>query len=80
MKTPGKAGKPMSIYYVAQIVGKAFPLALTLNNNIKCFNVTEVCPLNVDIFQDHEFTPSAVTDRLLLCPQTPLILIQNIMK
>lgn len=63
MISPGNIGKPVSIYDLAQLVGKAFPLAFTPNNITQGFKVTGFVPLNENIFQDFEFSPSNVTDR-----------------
>lgn len=63
MISPGNIGKPVSIYDLAQLVGKAFPLAFTPSNITQGFKVTGFVPLNENIFQDFEFSPSNVTDR-----------------
>lgn len=56
-------GVPMTIYDIASVVGKAFPLALTPSNIIKGFQRTGICPFNSEIFEDSEFLSSYVTDR-----------------
>lgn len=56
-------GKPMGIYDVAEIVGKAYGKAFTIENIVKGFTVTGICPLNENIFSDNEFLTSYVTDR-----------------
>lgn len=63
MLEPGSAGKPTTIYDVAEIVGQAFPLAFTPNNITHSFQVSGLHPLNEIIFKDYEFLPSSVTDR-----------------
>lgn len=56
-------GKPITIYNIAQIVGKAYPQAFGQQNIIKGFEVTGIHPLNENIFTDDEFLSSFVTDR-----------------
>lgn len=56
-------GKPVSIYDVAEIIGKAYPKAFTIENIVKGFEVTGICPFNENIFGDHEFLAAYVTDR-----------------
>lgn len=63
MVTPGNQGKPVTIYDVAELVGKAYPLSFTPSNIIKGFEITGLYPLNQNIFQDQEFLPAFVTDR-----------------
>lgn len=65
MNTPGNAGKPATIYDVAELVGKAFPLAFTQNNICNGFKKSGLFPLDENIFDDHEFLSSNVTDRPL---------------
>lgn len=68
MLKPENVGKPATIYDVAEVVGKAFPLAFTPSNITRGFQVSGLHPLNEDIFQDYEFQPSIVTDRLIPTP------------
>lgn len=56
-------GKPISLYQVAEIIGKAYPKAFTQQNIIKGFAVTGICPINSEIFGDDEFLSGFVTDR-----------------
>ncbi|GBO19193.1 hypothetical protein AVEN_134112-1 [Araneus ventricosus] len=49
MSTPGNAGKPATIYDVAELVGRAFPLAFTPNMT-SGFRVTGLHPLYEDRF------------------------------
>lgn len=63
MVTPGNQGKPVTIYDVAELVGKAYPLSFTPSNIIKGFEITGLFPLNQNIFQDQEFLPAFVIDR-----------------
>jgi hypothetical protein len=43
-------GKKISIYKVAQMVGRAFPLAFTSSNILSGFATTGISPLNEDVF------------------------------
>lgn len=56
-------GKPVSIYEVAEMVGRAFPLAFTSKNILSGFAATGISPLNVDIFTDDDFLSAYSTDR-----------------
>ncbi|BFZ04182.1 hypothetical protein BsWGS_07221 [Bradybaena similaris] len=56
-------GKPMTIYDVAENVGKAYPLAFTPSNIQGGFKVSGVFPFNRHSFTDEEFLSSFVTDR-----------------
>lgn len=58
-------GRPLSIYDMAELVGKAYPLAFTNVNICKGFEVNGIVPLNENIFTDDEFLSSYVTDRAL---------------
>lgn len=53
----------MTIYDVAECVGKAYPLAFTLKNVQSGFAVSGISPINRNIFEEHEFLSSYVTDR-----------------
>ena len=61
-------GVPISIYEVAELSGKAYPMAFNPVNIQSGFRVTGIWPLNRNIFTDDEFMPSSVTDR----PPPPL--------
>ncbi|KAG5885854.1 hypothetical protein JTB14_035874 [Gonioctena quinquepunctata] len=63
--TPGHVGKPLTIYDIAQLMGKALPLAFTASNIMRGFESTGFYPVNEDILEDYEFSPSDVTDRPL---------------
>lgn len=65
MITPGNAGKPVTIYELANLAGSAFRQAFTQNNIIKGFKVSGFVPFNENIFNEEDFLPSAVTDRPL---------------
>lgn len=64
--TPGHVGKPLTIYDIAGLVGKAFPLAFTPNNICKGFSSTGFHPLNENIYTDADFMPASYSDRPLL--------------
>lgn len=55
-------GKTATLYNVAEIAGLAYPKAFTLNNITSGFRATGVYPFNPDIFQEHEYLSSYVTD------------------
>ncbi|XP_050509907.1 uncharacterized protein LOC126886851 [Diabrotica virgifera virgifera] len=63
MLTPGYVGKPITIYNVASLVGKAFPLAFTPNNIMQGFKATGIYPFNENIFDDSDYLSAQVTDR-----------------
>jgi len=56
-------GKPMTIYDIAEVLGYAFPLAFTPTNVKSGFEVSGIYPFNREIFRDHEYLSSSVTDR-----------------
>ncbi|XP_055307136.1 tigger transposable element-derived protein 6-like [Sitodiplosis mosellana] len=56
-------GTTMTIYHVPGIVKDALPLASTHKNVTAGFVCTGIFPLNENIFEEHEFMPSMVTDR-----------------
>ena len=56
-------GKSMTIYDVPELVGYAFPKAMTPENIQSGFRVSGIFPYNRNIFTDDEFLPSQVTDR-----------------
>lgn len=58
--------KPMTIYDVAECVGKAYPRAFTSQNIQSGFEVAGIYPLNRNIFGEHEYLSSYVTDRPLM--------------
>lgn len=63
MSISTNVGKPATIYDVAESVGRSFPLAFTPNNILTGFKKSGLYPLNEDIFPEHEFLSSYVTDR-----------------
>lgn len=56
-------GRVITIYDISHIIGKAFPIAMTISNIINGFKKTGVCPYNPSIFKEEDFLPSYVTDR-----------------
>lgn len=56
-------GRPISLYDVAELVGKAFAKAFVPANIVKGFEKTGIWPVNENIFGDHEYLSSYVTDR-----------------
>ena len=59
------AGKPITIYHIAELAGIAYTKAFTPSNIINGFKVCGLYPLNPDIFSEEDFLPSSVTDRPL---------------
>ncbi|XP_018332974.1 uncharacterized protein LOC108742303 isoform X3 [Agrilus planipennis] len=73
-------GQAMTIYEIPGIVAQAFPLAATPSNIVVGFKACGICSFNRDIFQEHDFMPSSVTDRPLITVTDPDIVhntIQN---
>ena len=64
-------GKTISIYEIVDMVGRAFPRAMTPTNIHSGFRVSGIFPFDRDIFSDEEFMPSNVTDRLMEITETP---------
>ena len=60
-KNPGKS---ISIYDVAELVGTAFPRALTPTNITSGFRVAGIWPCDRFVFADEVFLAAEVTDRL----------------
>lgn len=60
----------MSIYDIPGIVAIVYPLAATPTNIQSGFRVSGIYPLNRDVFDESEFTPSFVTDRPPAPPPT----------
>lgn len=56
-------GKTIFIYDIAEHSGKKYNQAFTPGNIQSGFRVPGIWPMNVNIFQDHKFMSSAVTDR-----------------
>ena len=66
-------GETMTIYEIAEMVGHAFPKAMTPHNIQSGFRVSGIQPVNPDIFTDDEFLPSEVTDRPLPDQHPPAV-------
>lgn len=64
LMTPGHIGKPLTIYDIAELVGKAFPPAFTPMNIANGFKATGFHPLNENIFSDADFLAANFSD----CP------------
>lgn len=60
-----KPGVLLTIYNVAEMVGKAFPLAFTPSNITSGFSATGIYLLNTNKFTDADFLCASVTDRPL---------------
>ena len=56
-------GKLITIYEVAQSLGKSYPRALKPENILAGFRVTGISPYDRNVFGDDEFLSSYVTDR-----------------
>ncbi|KAG8253624.1 hypothetical protein J6590_108422 [Homalodisca vitripennis] len=74
-------GKPLTIYNIASICGKAYPLAFTPPNILSGFKSSGVWPFNRNIFLDHEYSASLVSDRpnpesrtCVISPQTSTLI------
>ncbi|MEE4247471.1 MAG: hypothetical protein V2I33_18840 [Kangiellaceae bacterium] len=65
MRNPGK---PMTIYDIAGNLGEAYPRAFSTENVTAGFRASGVYPFNCNIFADHEYMSSYVTDRDLPGP------------
>ncbi|XP_072394997.1 uncharacterized protein [Diabrotica undecimpunctata] len=55
--------KTMTIYDIAECVGNASPKAFTQKNIQSGFTIPKIFPFNRNIFEEHEFPSSYVTDR-----------------
>ena len=58
------AGKTVSIYHIAGLLGKAFPMAMTMSNIMSGFRKPVIAPFDRHAFGDDEFLGSYITD----CP------------
>ncbi|KAG5878592.1 hypothetical protein JTB14_013345 [Gonioctena quinquepunctata] len=56
-------GQPITLHYVAELAGKAYPLTFTPKNIQSGFRVSGIWPPNENIFGDEEYLSSSVTDR-----------------
>ena len=55
----------MTIYHIPGIVKNALPRAASNSNVQAGFQCTGIFPFSESIFEEHEFSPSGVTDREL---------------
>ena len=55
--------KTISMYNVSELCGKAYPKALTPENIISGFRSTGIFPFDPNVFKDHEYLSSYVSDR-----------------
>ena len=58
-------GRSVSIYEMASLGGTAFTKAMSTSNILSGFSSTGIYPTDRNIFEEHEFLPSSVTDRPL---------------
>lgn len=58
-------GKTITIYCIAELVGQAYPLAVSQKNIISGFQKTGIYPFNSEPFGEEDYLMSAVTDRPL---------------
>ena len=62
-------GKTISIYSIGELVGEAYPLAMTPKNIRSGFHKTGIYPFNSEPFTEEDFLMSSVTDRPLPCAE-----------
>lgn len=55
-------GKVITLWQVASLFGSAFLNAATMRTAVKGFEATGIWPVNMDVFTDVDFLPSAPTD------------------
>lgn len=65
LMSPGHVEKSLTIYDIAGLVRKAFPLAFTPNNICKGFSLTGFHPLNENSYTDADFMSASYSDRPL---------------
>ena len=56
-------GRPVTIFQICQLFGKAYGQAATVGNVVNGFCKTALFPVNPLVFDDSEFQPADVTDR-----------------
>lgn len=56
----------MIIYEIRGIIAQTYYLAASPSNIIAVFKFCGICPFNRDIFQEHDYMPSSITDRPLI--------------
>lgn len=66
-------GRVVTIYQVGKLFNGAFTRAASVENAVKGFEKSGICPFNRNIFPDHLFAPSETTERpLAVSQETPL--------
>jgi len=63
--TPGNSGKPITVYDNTSLIEFSYLKAFCLTIIVNGFKVAELVPLIDDIFMEHEFSSSTLTDRPL---------------
>lgn len=58
-------GRAVTIYEMGSLGGIAFTKAMSTINILSGFSSTGIFPIDRNIFEDHEFLPSSITDRPL---------------
>jgi len=58
-------GKPITDFQVAGLLGKAYGKASSVENAISGFRKTGIFPYNPKVFEEWEYAPSLVTERLM---------------
>lgn len=64
-------GKTISMYRIPELVKCAFNKAMTRANILSAFEKSGIHPFNPDVFSEHDFLTSHVTDRVEQDPPTP---------
>lgn len=63
-------GKVITLWHVAPLFGAAFINAANMRTAIKGFEKTGIWPVNMDVFTDEDFLPSATTDITIDQPES----------
>lgn len=63
--TQSNPGNSVTIYEMGSLGGIAFTKSMTTTNIISSSSSTGISPMDRNIFEEHEFLPSSVTDRPL---------------
>ncbi|KAJ8960097.1 hypothetical protein NQ314_006112 [Rhamnusium bicolor] len=61
---PSNPGKTISWYQIPELVKSAINNAITRNNILSAFEKSGIHPFNPDVFSEHDFLTSHVTDRV----------------
>ena len=56
-------GRPVTMFQICQLFGKAYGQAATVGNAVNRVRKTGLFPINLLVFDDSEFQPVDVTDR-----------------